>query len=192
MDMGLLVLGLVVFLGVHSVRMVAPGFRETMIARMGEGPWKGIYSLASLVGLVVLVWGYGAARPLAPVLYVTPFWLVHLVITLMALAFISLMVSVLPGGKLRRRLKHPMLLAVKIWALAHLLVNGDLASVLLFGAFLLWAAWNRVAVGRRGAPLPAAGPVRNDVIAVVVGIVLWLVFIWKAHEWVAGVPVPLA
>ncbi|GIL01155.1 MAG: hypothetical protein BroJett030_10540 [Alphaproteobacteria bacterium] len=192
MSMGLLIIGLVIFLGAHSVRMVAPDFRAGMIARLGEGPWKGLYALASLIGLILLVWGYGRAQPLAPVLYVPPFWLVHLVILLMAFAFIALAVSLLPSGRLRPLLKHPMLLATKTWAIAHLLVNGDLASVLLFGAFLAWAGLNRVSVGRRGGAPPVAGPVRNDVVAVVVGILVWLAFIWKLHEWVAGVPVPLA
>lgn len=192
MNMVLLVAGLVAFLGIHSVRMVAPAWREAQIARLGDGPWKGLYSVVSLLGLVLLVWGYARAQPLAPVLYVTPFWLVHVAIALMAFSFISLMVFNLRPGKLRARLKHPMLVAVKIWAFAHLLVNGDLASVLLFGAFLGWAVWNRIDVKRRAGPPVAEGPVSNDIIAIVSGLVLWALFIWKAHEWVAGVPVPIA
>ena len=138
MSMGWFILGLVIFLGTHSIRMVAPGFRDAMIARMGEGPWKGLYSLLSLVGFVLLVWGYSVAPTV--ILYRPPvFWLVHVTIALMALALISLAISVLPPGRLKRRLKHPMLLAVKIWAVAHLLVNNDLASVLLFAAFLIWS-----------------------------------------------------
>ncbi|MCG6857029.1 MAG: NnrU family protein [Salaquimonas sp.] len=190
--MMLLIAGLIVFLGIHSIRMVAPAYREAMIARMGENPWKGIYSLISLAGLVLLIWGYARAQPLAPVLYVAPFGLVHLTITLMALSFISLVVSQLKPGRLKPLLKHPMLLAVKIWAFAHLLVNGDLASIILFGAFLAWAVWNRIAVKRRGAPIPASGPVINDVIAIAAGLVLWGLFIWKVHEWLIGVPIPLA
>lgn len=192
MNMGMLVAGLVIFLGMHSVRIVAPGFRKSMIARLGAGPWRGVYSLVSIVGFVLLVWGYALARPLAPVLYVAPFWLVHLTIALMALAFISLAVYALPAGRLKRRLKHPMLLAVKIWAIAHLLVNGDLASVVLFAAFLVWAGLDRMSVGRRGAAPAGEGPAANDIIAVVVGIVAWLAFIWKLHDWLIGVPVPLA
>ena len=191
MNMLLLIAGLIAFLGIHSIRMVAPAWREAMIARMGEGPWKGIYSLVSLVGLVLLIWGYARAQPLAPVLYVTPFWLVHVTATLMLLAFISMMVGNLKPGRLKPLLKHPMLLSVKIWAFAHLLVNGDLASVILFGAFLAWAVWNRIAVKRRGDPLPQPGPVVNDIIAVVSGVVIWLLFVWKLHEWLIGVPILL-
>jgi len=188
----MLIIGLLIFLGVHSVRMVAPAWREGMIARMGRGGWAGLYSLASLAGFVILVWGYARAQPVAPVLYNPPFALVHLAIALMALAFVCLAVFLLPAGRLKPALKHPMLLAVKIWATAHLLVNGDLASVILFGAFLAWAVWNRIAVKRRGAPLPVRGPAVNDVYAVVLGLALWLAFIFWLHQWLIGVPVPLA
>ncbi len=187
--MAILIAGLVLFLGVHSVRMLAPQWRDSQLASMGEGPWKGAYSLVSLAGLVLLVWGYSVARPVAPDLYTPPAWTPHLAITLMAIAFMSLMVSQLPAGRLKPMLKHPMLLAVKVWAFAHLLVNGDLASVLLFGSFLAWAVWNRIALKRRGGRLPVAGPVTWDVGAVVSGLAVWLLFIWKLHVWVAGVPV---
>ncbi|MFZ1814711.1 MAG: NnrU family protein [Rhizobiaceae bacterium] len=190
--MAILLAGLVIFLGIHSVRMLAPQWRLARIASMGEGRWKGLYTLVSLVGLVLIVWGYSQAQPLAPVLYVTPFWMVHLAALLMIFAFISMMVSNLKPGRLKPMLKHPLLLAVKIWAFAHLLVNGDLASVILFGSFLAYAVWNRIAVKRRGDPIPAAGPVRNDVIAIISGLVIYALFIWKVHEWVAGVPVPIA
>ncbi|MEC9343403.1 MAG: NnrU family protein [Pseudomonadota bacterium] len=185
----MLIAGLVIFLGIHSIRMVAPGYRDTMLARLGEGGWKGTYSLISLAGLVLLIWGYARAQPLAPVLYVTPFGFVHLTATLMALAFIAMMVANLKPGKLKPILKHPFLLSVKIWAFAHLLVNGDLASVILFGAFLAWAVWNRIAVKRRGDPIPEPGPVSNDVIAVVSGLVIWGLFVWVLHEWLIGVPI---
>ena len=191
MDMALLIVGLIFFLGVHSVRMIAPGFRNSMMARMGENGWKGIFSLVSLAGLVLLIWGYARAQPLADVLYVTPFGMVHLTATLMVFAFIAMMVGNLKPGRLKPMLKHPMLLSVKIWAFAHLLVNGDLASVILFGSFLAWAVWNRIAVKRRGDPLPEPGPVRNDIIAVVSGLLIWLLFVWKLHEWLIGVPIQL-
>jgi uncharacterized membrane protein len=187
--MALLVLGLVLFLGTHSIRMVAPGFRNTRIAAMGEGGWKGLYTVLSLIGLVLLVIGYGQARATAPELYYPPVWLRHLAMTLMALAFIALAVSQFPAGRLKPILKHPMLLAVKIWAFAHLLVNGDLASLVLFGSFLAWAVWNRIAVKRRGTPIPAPGPVVWDVAAVVVGLIFWGLFIWQLHGWLFGVPI---
>ncbi len=188
--MTLLILGLLVFLGIHTVRMVAPDWRLARIAAMGEGRWKGVYSLVSLAGLVLIIFGWRAAPHIE--LYTTPFWMAHLAILLMALALISLMVSNLPAGKLKPALKHPMLLAVKLWAFAHLLVNGDLASVLLFGSFLAWAVWNRIAVKRRGGAVAKPGPVTNDIIAVVSGLAIWAILIWKAHVWIAGVPIPLA
>ena len=192
MNMLVLILGIVVFLGIHSVRMLAPQWRLDRIAAMGEGTWKGVYSLVSLAGLVLLIWGYVLARPLAPVIYVTPFWMVHLTILLMALALISLMVSNLKPGKLKPILKHPMLLAVKIWAMAHLLVNGDLASVLLFGGFLAWAVVDRISEKKRlQAGLtrnPVAGPVKWDVVAVVGGTILYLAFVLVLHKWLIGVP----
>jgi uncharacterized membrane protein len=186
-----LIAGIVIFLGFHSVRMLAPQFREARIARMGERPWRVAYSAASLVGLVLIVWGYAMARPVAPDLYFPPAGMAHLAILLMAIAFVSLAVSQFPAGRLKPILKHPMLLAVKVWAFAHLLVNGDLASVLLFGSFLAWAVWNRIAVKRRGAPVAAPGPVKWDVAAVVTGFAIWALFIWKAHEWLFGVAIPM-
>jgi uncharacterized membrane protein len=191
MHMAIMLLGLAMFLGIHSIRIVYPSWREERIAGMGEGRWRGIYSLISLIGLVLLVFGYAYAQPLAPVIYVAPFWLVHLTALLMAFSFIALMVFNFPAGKLKPMLKHPFLVAVKIWALAHLLVNGDLASLILFGAFLAWAVWDRVAVKRRGESLPPPGPVINDLYAVAAGLLLWFVFVWKLHEWLIGVPVPI-
>jgi uncharacterized membrane protein len=186
-----LILGIVLFLGVHSVRMLAPQWRDARIASIGEGAWKGAYSIASLAGLVLLVWGYAMARLASPVLYTPPAWMAHLAILLMAISFVALAVSQFPAGRLKPILKHPMLLAVKVWAFAHLLVNGDLASLLLFGSLLGWAVWNRISVKRRGAPIPAAGPVKWDIAAVVAGFVLWALFIAGAHEWLIGVPVPM-
>ncbi len=182
-----LILGLLVFHGVHSVRMVAPEWRNTRIASMGEGSWKGLYSLAALIGFVLIVWGYGQARPEADILYIAPVWGRHLAWLLMALSFIALMIFNLPSGILKPALKHPMLLSVKLWAFAHLLANGDTASVLLFGSFLAWAVWNRIAVKRRGGALPERGPVRNDILAVVGGLAIWALFVFWAHEWLFGV-----
>lgn len=186
-----LVAALALFLGVHSVRMLFPQMRDARIASMGEGRWKGLYSLVSLAGLVLLVWAYSKAQPLSPVLYVTPFWMVHLAVALMAVAFVAMMVFNLPAGRLKPLLKHPFLLSIKLWALAHLMVNGDLASVLLFGSFLAWAVWNRIAVKRRGGALPAQGPVVWDIAAIGSGLALWVLFVWKLHQWLIGVPIPL-
>ena len=190
--MAILILGLVLFLGVHSVRIFAPGWRDQRIASMGAGGWRGLYTAISVIGFVLIVWGFARAQPTAPVFYQPPFWMIHVTILLMALAFIALAVFAVPAGRLKPMLKHPMLVAVKIWALAHLLVNGDLASLILFLAFLAWAVLDRISVKRRGEPDPVGGPVTNDIIAVVAGLAVWLLFIWKLHEWLIGVPVPIA
>ncbi|GLS31111.1 Uncharacterized membrane protein [Mesorhizobium albiziae] len=185
--MFLLIVGLIVFLGVHSVRIVAPDWREAQIARLGENGWKGLYSIVSLVGFVLLVWGYARAWPVAPVLYEPPVWMKHVTAALMLLAFISLMVWRFPAGRLKPVLKHPMLLAIKIWAFAHLLANGDLASLILFGSFLAWAVWDRIAVKRSGEATVAAGPVKWDFAAAVAATLLYILFVWKLHAWLFGV-----
>lgn len=184
----LLILGLVVFLGIHSVRIAAPGWRDKQFTALGEGLWKGIYSLASLVGLVLLIWGYGRARQVAPILYEPPVSMKHIAAGLMLLSFVSLAVFIFPAGRLKPVLKHPFLVAVKIWAFAHLLANGDLASLILFGAFLAWAVIDRIAVGRRGETVPPPGPVKWDIFGVALGAVLYALFIWRVHLWLIGVP----
>ena len=183
-----LVLGLIVFLGIHSVRIAAPEWRDRQIAVIGEGPWKGIYSLISILGFVLLLWGYARAREVAPVLYEPPIWMKHITVGLMFFSFISLAVFIFPAGRLKPVLKHPLLVAVKIWAFAHLLANGDLASLILFLAVLAWAVVDRIAVGRRGEKAPQPGPVKWDVFAVALGAVLYVLFVWRLHLWLIGVP----
>ena len=182
-----LLIGLVLFLGIHSVRIVAPGWRDTQLAAIGEGPWKGVYSLVALVGFVLIVWGYSLARPDAAFIYEPPSWIKHVAALLMLLAFISLAVSLLPAGKLKPVLKHPMLLAVKIWAVAHLIANGDLASILLFGSFLAWAVIDRVSLKRRDAPIAREGALSWDIAAIVAGVVVYLLFVWQLHAMLFGV-----
>ncbi|ODN71749.1 NnrU family protein [Methylobrevis pamukkalensis] len=185
-----LILGLVLFLGFHSVRIFAPGWRDGMVARLGAGPWRGLYSLVSIVGVVLIVWGYGLSRQDPIVVYDPPMALRHLTMLLVLIAFICFAVSLMPAGKLKPKLKHPMLAAVKIWAFGHLLVNGDLASILLFGSFLAWAVVDRISLKRRpGVVIPAPGPVRNDLIAAAVGVVAYLLFVWQLHTLLIGVPV---
>lgn len=189
--MFVLVLGLILFLGIHSVRIVAPGWRDARLATMGNG-WRGLYSLISAVGFVLIVWGYSLAWPVSPVLYTPPLWTKHVAALLMLFALIALAVSQLPGGKLKKMLKHPMLLSVKIWAFAHLLANGELASILLFGSFLVWAVFDRISVKRRGDMGPTvAGPVVWDAAAVALGIALYLLFVFGLHLWLFGAD-PLA
>ncbi len=182
-----LVIGLILFLGSHSVRIFAPGWAQARSAAMGENAWKGVYSLVSLLGFVLIVYGYGLARLSSPLLYIPPAWISHVTALLMVFAFIALGIYMLPAGRLKPMLKHPMLVAVKIWAFAHLLANGDLASILLFGAFLAWAVLDRISVKRRGVAVPVAGPVKQDVAAVALGLVLYGVFVWKLHWWLFGV-----
>ncbi len=190
-----LIVGLVVFLGVHSERIVAPGLRARTIAARGEGAWKGAYSLVALLGLVLIVWGYGLARQDPVPVYTPPVWLGHLSLVLMMPVFVLLVAAYVPGH-IKATLKHPMLVAVKLWAVAHLLANGTLADILLFGSFLVWAVADRISVKRRA---PAASDYiigsqpnwANDVIALVVGATLYVAFLVGLHEWLIGVS-PLA
>lgn len=186
----LLILGLVLFLGTHSVAIFAADWREQVIARAGKWSWKGLYGLLSAVGLLLIVLGYGAARqaPDPIVLYTAPTWLRHLSLLLMAPVFVLLAATYLPG-RIQRTTKHPMLLAVKLWALAHLLANGSLADTLLFGGFLVWAIVDRVSLKRRETPwVPGAPPSRwNDWIAVGAGIALYVAFILWLHRALMGV-----
>lgn len=189
--MFVLILGLLIFLGVHSVHIFAPAWRNRRIADTGAGAWRGLYSLVSLGGFVLIIWGFASARPDAPVLYEPPVWMKHLALALMLFAFISLMVFAFPAGRLKPALKHPMLVSVKIWALAHLLANGDLASLLLFGAFLAWAVADRISVKHRGNDVAAPGPAAWDMGAVAAGVLLYVLFVWRLHEWLFGAtPLP--
>ncbi len=188
--MGLLIAGLVVFLGVHSVAIVNAPWRERMVARLGEWPWKGLYSLVSLVGLVLIVVGYGQARMDPVVVYVPPDWGRHLTMLLMLPVFPLLLAAYLPG-RIQAATRHPMLAAVKFWALAHLLANGMLADLLLFGGFLAWAVADRISLKRRTEPsvprLPASRA--NDVVAVVAGLALYGAFLVWLHRVLFGIPI---
>jgi uncharacterized membrane protein len=187
--MPLLIAGLVLFLGVHSVAIVAPTFRTRTIQRMGEGAWKGLYALISLAGFVLICYGFGLARQAAVVLYSPPTWLRHLALLVMLPVFPLLIAAYLPG-RIKTAAKHPMLAAVKFWALAHLLANGSLADVLLFGGFLAWAVVDRISVKRRATPqvLRTAPPGPwNDAIAVVLGLAVYALLIGWAHVRLFGV-----
>lgn len=185
-----LIAGLVLFLGVHSIAIVAHGWRERMAGRMGEAAWKGLYAVVALIGLVLIVRGYGAARLDPTWLYFPPGWLRHLGMLLLVPVFPLLLAAYLPG-RIRTTLKHPLLVAVKAWALAHLLMNGTVADVLLFGGLLAWAVAERISLKRRSPrPLPAlpAGG-WNDAVAVAGGLALYVAFVLWLHVWLIGVPV---
>jgi uncharacterized membrane protein len=190
-----LVVGLVIFLGVHSVEIFSPTFRAAAVARMGEKPYKGVYSLLSLVGFVLLVWGYGVARQEPILLYAPPLWMRHLTALLMLPVFPLLLAAYLPG-RIKAAVKHPMLAAIKLWAFAHLLANGMLADVLLFGGFLVWAVADRISVKRRPFVRPTPGPPPmkyNDLIAVLGGLALYVIFVLWLHLRLIGVsPLPPA
>ncbi len=186
--MSILILGLVVFLGVHSVGIVAPAGRDRLAARLGELPWKGLYSVVSLLGFLLIVWGYGLARHDPVPLYSPPTWTKHLTLLLMVPVFPLLLAAYLPG-RIQAAVKHPMLAAVKLWAFAHLLANGNLADLVLFGSFLAWAVADRISLKhRRPLPVPGAPPGKaNDLIAVVGGLLLYGAFVMGLHTWLIGV-----
>jgi uncharacterized membrane protein len=184
-----LVLGLVLFLGIHSISILAPGWRDSMVNRLGALGWKGLYSVASLLAFVLLVHGYSLARQEPVVVYQPPTWTRHLAMLLMLPVFPLLLSAYLPG-RIKAAVKHPMLTATKTWALAHLLANGMLADVLLFGGFLAWAVMDRISVGKRPVrEVRAAAPRKfNDLIAIVGGLLIYGLFVGWAHLHLIGVP----
>jgi uncharacterized membrane protein len=185
--MALLIAGLVVFLGIHSISIFARGARDGAIARLGEGPWKALYGVIAAIGLVMIVYGFGQARLDPVVLYAPPRWLRHVTFLFMLPVFPLLIAAYLPG-RIKRTLKHPMLAAVKFWAFGHLLANGSVADVLLFGGFLAWAVLDRISLKRRTQVLHTAPAGRfNDAIAVVLGLALYALFIGWAHLRLFGV-----
>ena len=187
--MTLFIIGLALFLGIHSVSIVAPSWRDAQVAQHGLILWKGIYSVVSIVGLALLIYGYGLARQDPLVLYTPPAAIRHVVLLLMLPVFPLLLATYLPG-RIKTAVKHPTLLAVKIWAAGHLLANGTLPDVVLFGSFLAWAVVDRIAVKRRvvsrAVPGAPSSPI-NDVIALAGGLALYVVFLLWAHRWLIGV-----
>src|ERR1700676_1924215 len=158
----MLIAGLILFFVPHTVAVVAPSWRNRMVMHLRARSWKGVYSLISAAGLTLMVLGFAQARRTPLVLYVSPAWLHHVTWLLMLPVFPLLLAAYLPG-RIKTAAKHPLLAAVKIWATAHLLVNGTLADVLLFGSFLIWAVAVRVSLKRRvPAPVPAAPPSRYN------------------------------
>lgn len=188
--MPILVAGLALFLGAHAFTM-SRGPRAALIGRVGEGPYKIAYSLLSLLGIVLIAYGFGAYRQDGWInVWSPPVWTRHLSLVLVLAAFIALAAAYLPG-RIKGALKHPMLVAVKIWALSHLISNGDLGSMLLFGSILAWAVMARISLKRRDEVRTHAGPalepagVRNDVLAVAIGAVTWFVFArWLHPSWI--------
>ena len=214
--MSLFIAGLILFFAVHSISIVNVGWRDAMVERLGTRTWRALYSVAALAGLealdlrgnavgdagwelaagaalaglVLLIWGYGIARADPVILYSPPAWLFYANFILMLFVFPLFMASLLPG-QIKTAVKHPVFASVKIWAFAHLLTNGALADVLLFGCFLAWAVVGRISMKhRRQRPTPGfpAGPA-NDLLAVVSGLLIYLLFVMVLHDWMTGVRV---
>ena len=185
-----LIAGLILFLGVHSISNVAPGWRDRCVASLGEKTWQGLYALIALIGLVLVVRGYGFARQMPMIVYVPPAWLRDTAIVLLAPVFPLLLAAYLPG-KIRSTVRNnPMLVATKLWALSHLLANGALADVVLFGSFLAWGAFTRISLKFRTPRLVHTLPASdlNDVIALVGGLAVYYAFIRGGHLLLIGMP----
>jgi uncharacterized membrane protein len=205
-----LLIGLLLFLGTHSLRIVAEDWRVGLISRLGEKKFKGLVSVASLIGFILIIHGYGVARLTPQILWVPPVATRHVAALLMLFAMIFLIASYIPGNHIKARLRHPMVISVKVWSVAHLLANGMAADILLFGSFLLWAVFDFRAARQRdrmGAIQTsmtidtAAGPssvpasnvalkpatVRGTVMAIVLGTALWVGFVAYLHLKLFGV-----
>lgn len=185
----ILIAGLILFFVPHSVSIVSEPWRNRMVERMGEKRWQGLYSVASIIGFVLIIWGYGLARQSPTVLYVPPVGMRHLTWLLMIPVF-PLLIATYAPGRIRSATKHPMLLATMIWAGGHLISNGMLADLLLFGAFLGWAVADRISMTHRvQRPLPEAPPSPfNDIVAIVAGLGIYAAFLFGLHGWLIGVP----
>lgn len=185
-----LLLGLLLFLGTHSMRIVADGWRTRQSAKLGEMGWKGVVSVAALAGFVLLVWGYGETRAAPIDLWNPPVWTRHLTVLLMLPAFILLVAAYVPGNRIKAAVGHPMVAGTKLWAFAHLISNGRLSDVLLFGAFLAWAVMSFIAARKRdriaGTRYPTAG-IARDIAVLAVGVVGWGWFAKWGHAWLIGV-----
>jgi len=186
-----LILGLALVLGLHSVRIVAEPWRLGTIERIGVPAWRGVYSLLSIAGFLLIIKGYGEPDTLVAPLYELPSWVRLLSIALMLPAAVLLVAAYVPGTRIRQAVGHPMMLATRVWAGAHLLSNGRPADVLLFGSFFAWAVFAHHAARRRdraaGIAYPARG-LERDLIALLAGAAAWGVVLVWAHRWIGGIP----
>ena len=203
-----LIIGLILFLGAHSIRMVADDWRTQAIASWGEKPFKGVYSLLALVGFYAMVTGYAEARLQTVALWTPPIATRHVSVLLMLFASVLMAAAYVPRNHLKMRMGHPMVLSVKVWALAHLLANGNLADVVLFGSFMVWSVFNFKAArarDRAAAPealrlqadgaentnaVPGDQPIANTtatLLTVLIGVALWALFVFYLHVQLVGV-----
>lgn len=188
--MTLMIIGLILFLGIHSTRIFFEPVRVWAINTFGAGMWRAIYTILSVAGLILIVIGFNPAAAEAGVVWVPPFALLHVSALLTLLAFIFVAAAQLPAGRIKANLRHPMTVGVLFWATAHLLINGMSHEVLLFGSILIWSILVLLAALRRDRQMSLAfiaGPVRNDLLAIVIGAAVWAVFVVYAHEWLFGV-----
>lgn len=188
--MGMLIVGLILFLGVHSTRIVAEGWRSAIIRRLGAGTWKAAYSLVSLLGLVLIIWGFGLSRQQPVQWWPAPFFMRHVAWLLTAVAFILLAAAYVPRNRIKARLHHPMALGVVFWAAAHLLANGNRGHVVLFGSFLVWGVLSFFSArmrDRMARTLYPAGTAGGTVTTVLAGLAAWAVFAFWAHGLLIGI-----
>ncbi|HEY4037897.1 MAG TPA: NnrU family protein [Burkholderiaceae bacterium] len=188
--MVILILGLIGFLGLHSLRVVAEPWRVRQIASWGEMRWKALYSIASIGSLALVVWGFSLARATAPVVWTAPMALHYVTALLVLVSFVLVAAGYVPGTHIKAATGHPMTLGIKTWAFAHLLSAGTLADILLFGSFGVWAVAVYATARRRdraaGTQRPS-GVLARDALAVVIGVAAWVVFAGRLHEWMVGV-----
>lgn len=185
-----LILGLLIFLGAHSVRIVAEPWRAQMFSRLGQMYWKGLYSVVSVLGLVLIIWGFGQARQQPMLLWMPPTGMRHMASLLTLIAFVLLAAAYVPGNGIKARVYHPMVLSVKVWALAHLLANGTLAHLVLFGSFLVWSVLDFSSARRRdrqGAVRYPGGTAGATGVTVAIGVGAWVLFAVWLHGWLIGV-----
>ena len=188
--MPVLILGLLLFIGAHCVRMFANRWRDQQVTRLGEKPWKGLFALVSIIGFVLIVVGFGLARRHPLLLYVPALWLRHLNALFTLVAFVLVAAAYVPRNRIRAKLGHPMLAGTKSWAFGHLLATGMLHDVVLFGSFLLWATADFVVSRRRDRAMQVVyppGTLQGDVMTLLIGIAAWAVFALVLHTWLIGV-----
>lgn len=190
--MSMLILGLILFLGIHSTRIFAEGWRQKTIGRMGEMSWKGIYTVIAMVGLALIIWGFGLARQQPVVWWAPPVGLRHLNSLFTLVAFVFIAAAYVPRNHIKARLHHPMVLGVKLWAFGHLLATRTLADTVLFAAFLLWAILAFRAARQRDraqGTVYASGSLGGSLATIALGIVGWAVFaFWLHAAWIGVAP----
>lgn len=188
--MTIMILGLIFFLGVHSIRIYANSWRGEQINKRGKNVWQGIYTLISLLGFILIIWGYGDARVETLVLWYPPIWTKHLAALFVLISFIFFVAADLPGTKIKSKIGHPMIVGVKLWAFGHLITNGALVDIILFGSFLLWAILDFRAARQRDKENDVSYEFlgyRRDILAVAIGLVIGIVFALYFHNMLIGV-----